>query len=513
MTEEQIKQLKVTHVLCLDDYIFFIRYFFKLQYRVKWRQWDHLLRIAAVMKMVLEGKLTRVIINVAPRLGKTDVGVKFFIAYALALNARSKFIHLTFSDALALDNSETARDIVQSPEYQLLFPKTRIKKGSDSKHKWYTTDNGGVYATAAGGPVTGFGAGQLSDVDREKMEFEYLTEISELDKASEANEWLGEKASFAGAILLDDPNKVSDADSELLRNRVNERYDSTISNRVNSPKTPIIIFQQRTHEYDLSGYLIEKQGRIENGGLWYVLSMPSINEDGTALCPEKYTVEFLRAQEAHNDVVFQRQHMQNPKPKAGLLFPIDELHFYDHAEMQEALADPDFIYVPADPANEGGDDFAAGPFKLIGDRIYVTDLIYNTKGADHNEMALVDMVLDHKASFVGVEAVFGWKESAARVRDGLWERGWNGDFRMMNPRTHKHTRIVNRSAFIKNNFYFRADWKQLPEYAKAMRLLTSYLKIQEPGAKNKHDDMPDLCEMAAVYYEKNFPHIWAIKPK
>lgn len=513
MTEEQIKQAKVTHVILLDDYIYFVRYFFKLMYRQKWRQWDHLIQIAQVMKLVVEGKLTRVIINVAPRLGKTDIAVKFFISYGLALNAAAKFIHLSFSDQLALDNSETAKDIVKSPEYQLLFARLAIKTGSDSKHKWYTSEHGGVYATAAGGPVTGFGAGRLTDEEAKAEEFRFLTFIEELDKISNDRPWLGSKQKFAGAILIDDPNKIDDADSETLRRKVNERYDSTISNRVNSRHTPIIILQQRTHEDDLSGYLIKKQGRVEDGGVWHVLSLPSIKEDGSALCPDKYTVDELRALERHNDVVFQRQHMQNPKPRSGLLFPIDDLQFYDPADplLAAKLQDPDFCFIPADPANEGGDDFAAGPFKLIGDKIYLTDVIYNGLGADHNEVEMVKMVLEHNAKSVGVESVLGWQETSRRIRESLWEKGWKAEYRNLHPRTAKHTRILNRASFIRNNMVFRKDYADLPQYAKFMRILTSYLKIQEPGAKNKHDDACDLCEMAGSYYEKNFAHLYKLK--
>lgn len=507
MIPDEVKRLKVAHVACKSDLSYFTRYFYKQQYRRKWKQWEHLMIIADALNQVVEGKITRLIINVFPRGGKTELAVKSFIPYGLSLNPAAKFIHLSYSDTLALDNSEQAKDLVSSAEYQLMFPSVRIKKGSDSKKKWYTEAGGGVYATAAGGQITGFGAGQVDLDEDEIADF-----VSQLDyKSSES--WLGNRAKFGGAIIIDDPNKVDDADSEILRNRVNERYDSTISNRVNSRHTPIIILQQRTHENDLSGYLIKKQGKIEDGGIWKVISLPSIKEDGTALCPDKFTIEELMALEAHNDIVFQRQHMQNPKPRAGLLFPIDDLLFYDPAEMDDKLNDPDFTYVPCDPANEGGDDFAAGPFKLIGDKIYLTDVLYNTDGADLNELALEKMILEHKAMFAGVEAVFGWKETANRVRDGLFAKGWRGDFRQLRPRTNKHTRITNRSSFIRNNIVFRKDWEQRPQYAKFIRNLTSYMKIQEPGSKNKHDDAPDLCEMAASYYEKSFPNLWALTPR
>lgn len=501
MTSEEVKAAKVHHVLLKDDFLVFTRYFFKAQYKRKYAQWGHLLQIADALKKVVDGEITRLIINIAPRYGKTELAVKNFIAYGLALNPAAKFIHLSYSDMLALDNSEAARDIVSSEEYQRLFPSVRIKKNSDSKKKWYTEAGGGVYATSAGGQITGFGAGQVDDE-------ELAGEIESVVQSE--SHWLGAKATFGGAIIIDDPNKPDDADSETLRRRVNDRYDSTISNRTNSRKTPIIIIQQRTHEDDLSGYLLRKQKSVEEGGIWHVLSLPSIKEDGTALCPAKHTIEELKALQAHNDIVFQRQHMQNPKPRAGLLFPIDDLHTFIPDEV-EALKDPDFCFVCADPANEGGDDFAAGAFKLVGDKIYLTDVLYNTDGADHNEIALIKMGLTAKASAVWVEATFGWADTARRVKEGLEDRGYENEFGLLRPRTNKHTRILNRSSFIRNHFHFRADWQDYPQYAKFMRCLTSYLRIQEPGRENKHDDAPDLCEMAAGYFERNFAHLWPVK--
>lgn len=485
MTDEEIKEAKVAHVACKEDFVFFVRYFFYAQYRRKWQQWEHLLIIAQALQDVVDGKITRLIINVFPRGGKTELAVKMFIPYCLALNSAAKFIHLSYSDDLALDNSEAAKDVVTSDTYQRLF-NVRLKPSSTGKKKWYTEDGGGVYATSAGGQVTGWGAGQVDPEEGELDEF--AATVGDL---------------FGGAIIIDDPNKPDDADSETLRFRVNDRYDSTISNRVNSRRTPIIILQQRTHENDLSGYVQKQKG-------WKVISLPSIKEDGTALCPAKHTLEELRALEKHNDVVFQRQHMQNPKPRHGLLFPIVDLQFYSPKKLNGKLDDPDFCYVCADPAGEGGDDFAAGPFKLVGDKIYVTDVLYNTQGTDHNEGALAKLIMEHNAKSVGVESVFGWEETAQKVRTDIWKRGFKNEFRLLRPRTAKHTRILNRSAFIRNNFVFRDDWEERPQYAKFIRNLTSYLRIQEPGKTNKHDDAPDLCEMAAVYYERNFSHVWPV---
>lgn len=504
MTAEEVKYYKTANVLLKSDFMTFARFFFKKQYGRKYAQWEHLYKIGEVMERVLNGELKKVIINIAPRYGKTELAVKMFIGMGLALNPAAKFIHVSYSDSLALDNSEAARDLVASDEFQAIFPNVKLKPSSKGKKKWATEAGGGVYATSAGGQITGFGAGT---VDEEQDDLE--NELNEILTATNIS-WLGNKAKFGGAIIIDDPNKPDDADSETLRMRVNDRYDGTVSNRVNSRNTPIVITQQRTHPNDLSGYLIDKQGRIEDGGEWFVLSLPSIKEDGTALCPAKHTIEELRALEKHNDVVFQRQHMQNPKPKSGLAFPIDDLMFADMSTIQ-GLSDPDYSFIAADPAGSGGDDFAAGYAPLVGDKIYIVDVLYNTDGTDHNEAALAKMIVDRNPASVGVEAIMGWAETANRVRDDVEKRGYSNEFRQLRPRTNKHVRIINRAAFIRNNFVFRHDWADYPQYAKFMRCLTSYLKIQEPGRENKKDDAPDLCEMIAAHYERSFPHLWAIK--
>lgn len=502
--EVNFDELAISKVKCLKSLLFHYRYFFKHKERMKAVIGEHHLIIIDALERVLRGELKRLIINIAPRYNKTEIAVKMLISHGLALNPSAKFIHLSYADDLALDNSEQIKEIIQSAEYQQLFPDVKVKKDSRAKDKWYTTAGGGVLARAAGGQVTGFGAGKPDETNESLNEFLEDIEIANAKSA------LDKKRQFGGLICIDDPIKPIDADSDTIRERVNERFDSTIKNRVNSRHTPIIIIMQRLHPNDLSGYLTSENRREK----WEVISLPAINEHnnnygltaGEALWPYKHTLSELLNMRHDNEVVFERQYMQNPKPKAGLMFPEQELHFYDPQTVD--LTDPDFQYLPVDPANEGGDDFAAAVTRLKGDKIYISDVLYNTDGTDINEPAVVQMVLKNKVNFVGVEGVLGWKETANRIREDLYEKGFEGEFRVLHPRTGKHARITNRQSFIRNHIYFRKDWADFPQYAKFMRILTSYLKIQEPGKMNKRDDAPDLMESVAAYYEKNFPQLW-----
>lgn len=494
-----VDEIQVATVKCLESLLYHTRFFFKSQFNRKFVIGDHHDIICFALERILTGELKRLIINVAPRYGKTEVAVKSFISHGLALNAAAKFIHLSYADKLALDNSTYVKDLVTSPDYQMMFPHVQLKPGVKATDKWYTTKNGGVLARAAAGQVTGFGAGS---VDNEEDFDEWIAGIAEAE-----GDTLDKKFKFGGAIIIDDPIKPEDADSDTIREKVNERFDSTIRNRVNSRNTPIIVIMQRLHPNDLAGYL-QREGEQDK---WEVIELPCIKPDGTSLWPFKHTVQELQAMKLSNDIVFERQYMQNPKPKAGLLFPIQDLNFYDPNEVKlsKALLDPEFVFTAGDPADEGGDDFAAGNAALIGDRIYITDILYNTEGADFNEAAVVQMVIDGKSASVGIEGVLGWVETAERIREELTERkNYEGEYRVLRPRKNKHTRILNRASFIRNHFYFRKDYEDYPQYAKFMRILTSYLRIQEAGRKNKHDDAPDLCEMIGSYFEKNFAHLF-----
>lgn len=264
----------------------FTKYFFAAR-NEKFIDGQHHRLIEDALLKVERGEIQNLLITIFPRSGKTKIAVKDWIARCIAKNPRAKFIHLSYSDALALDNSTEARELIGSAEFQELWP-VKIKPDVDSKQKWYTEEGGGLYATSAGGPITGFGAGILDDAD---------------------------DGLFYGAIVIDDPIKVDDAYSEKIRTHVNNRLNTTIKSRRNSRRTPIVIIMQRLHDEDMAGFVI-------GGGMgeeFYHLNLPAIY-NGEALWPEKHTLEELEAMRKANHSVFMAQYMQDPTPEEGSFF-------------------------------------------------------------------------------------------------------------------------------------------------------------------------------------------------
>lgn len=276
------KEQKVLKVKCESDLLFFTRYIYKENHRRNFIVAPHFVIIANALEKVAKGQTKRLIINIPPRYGKTELAVKCFIAWSLAKNPASKFIHLSYSDDLALDNSSQTKEYIESEAFQSLW-QMELKKDAQGKKKWFNKDGGGVYATASGGAITGFGAG------------------------------VAESKEFSGAIIIDDPLKPDDANSDAKRSSVNERYNSTIRSRVNDRDTPIIVIMQRLHEDDLSGFLLSGG----SGEEWEHLCLPALNENNEPLWNDKHSFEELEQIRQANRYNFAGQYMQQPAPEEG----------------------------------------------------------------------------------------------------------------------------------------------------------------------------------------------------
>jgi len=273
---------KVLKVKCEKSLLYFTRYIYKENHRRNFIIAPHLVKITDALEKVVNGETKRLIINIPPRYGKTELAVKCFIAWALAKNPQSKFIHLSYSDDLALDNSSQTKEYIESESFQK-FWQMELKKDAQGKKKWFNKDGGGVYATASGGAITGFGAG------------------------------VAESKIFSGAIIIDDPLKPDDAGSESRRNSVNERYNNTIRSRVNDRETPIILIMQRLHEDDLSGFLLGGG----SGEVWEHLCLPVLDENNNPLWEEKHSFAELEQIRQANRYNFSGQYMQQPSPEEG----------------------------------------------------------------------------------------------------------------------------------------------------------------------------------------------------
>ncbi len=462
-----IRDVDIERTFALSSTLNFTRYIFKKKTGNKFVVGEHHVKICDALDKVIRGETRRLIINIAPRYSKTEIAVKNFIAYGLALNPRSKFIHLSYSDDLVLDSSKEINGVVRSDYYQRLFPEA----ATDSKNakKWYTNAGGGMYAVSTAGQVTGFGAGQVEDPDKVAER-----EGKEIDDFMPA--W---DTDFAGAIIIDDPIKPEDALSETVRERVNNRFETTIRNRVNSRNTPIIIIMQRLHEHDLCGYLQE----IEPDD-WTVVSLPCITYDENGqekpLWEFKHTLEELHAIERANSFVFETQYMQHPTPIEGLMYR--EFKTYEVLPRGRDCIKKNYT----DTADTGNDYLCSICYIDAPEGNYVTDVLYTKKPMEYTEPKTAEMLTKNETEWADVESNAGGRSFARNVDRECRLIGNTRTFVNWFAQTeNKQVRIFTKSADVNNITYFPVGWEhKWPEFHQAIT------KFRKEGG-NANDDAPD----------------------
>lgn len=196
--------------------------------------------ICDTLDKVISGEIKRLIINIPPGYSKTAIAVWAFVARGFAINPRAKFLHISYSDTLVNDNSSNIKTIVNSADYQSLFPYVTFQKDTKAKGLWKTDMGGAFRASSSGGAITGFRAGLIgSNI-------------------------------FSGAMIIDDPLKPDDAYSETVRGFINNRWKNVFRSRTASPDVPVIVIMQRLHVDDFTSYLLNQSGEE-----WYHLVLPA----------------------------------------------------------------------------------------------------------------------------------------------------------------------------------------------------------------------------------------------
>lgn len=281
--------------ILLQDFIRYLRWSFKTKYNSKIILTDSHIQICKHLIQVYQGNVKKLIINMPPRSGKTEI-INTFIEWSITKHPQSKYIMTSYSDTLVANSSQQIRDMMNSQEHKTLFS-IETKKDTQSKKLWKTKNNGGVYAVSSFGQITGHGAGLKN-----------------------SEEW-------GGCIIVDDPLKPDDANSLLKLEKVKEWYETTLSNRVNNPNVPIIIIMQRLHTDDLVGCI--EQNLFKDKDEWTFLKIQALNEDNNiSFWEEFYPVSRLEQMRSSNSAYFYSQFQQEPIIKGGNLMKYDWFNWW-----------------------------------------------------------------------------------------------------------------------------------------------------------------------------------------
>lgn len=375
-----------------------------------------------------------------------------WVAQTIARNPTAQFIHASYSDELALLNSSRVREIINSAAYQRLWP-VKIKQDTDSKKLWRTQAGGGMKAGAAGGAITGFGAGVLTWKDGDP---------------------------FDGAIILDDPLKPDDARSDVARMQVNERLNNTFKSRRNHRLVPMVLVMQRLHEEDATGFALSSKTGME----WKHLKMPALMKNGDALWPHMHTVEDLQQMQLQDRMTFASQYQQEPAPAEGAIFKAHWFGVYDQLPARKMLI---HSWDTAYKANEHNDPSCCGVWELgTNGNMYLRE-VYNGRW-EYPELKrrMLTLAAEQRPDVVLIEDKASGQSLIQELR-----RETSMPISAVTPDADKLTRAVAVSAIIESGKVFlprNAPW--LAEFENEI--------LSFPNAK--HDDRVDMMTQALRWY-------------
>jgi len=249
--------------------------------------------IVSKLEAVERGQISRLMIFLPPRHGKSLITSAIFPAWYLGKRPDRQVIFATYGQELSDDFGRRVRNFMNDPIHQTIFPDCKFAEDSTAAHRFNTVKGGAYYAVGRGGPITGRGAHLL---------------------------------------LIDDPIKDRDeANSETNRKSLHEWFASVAYTRL-MPGGAIIIIQTRWHEDDLAGWLLHEHA----GENWDILSLPAIAEqnekfrrEGEALWPERFSLETLnRIRDAIGGAAWASLYQQRPAAAEGAIFKRNYWQFY-----------------------------------------------------------------------------------------------------------------------------------------------------------------------------------------
>lgn len=239
----------------------------------------HHRRLAKIFKDVIEGKKKRVIINIAPRMGKSEFSSYLFPAFFLGQFPEKKIIMATHTAGLSEDFGRRVRNLIDSDEYKSIFPDTVVAEDQKAAGKWSTGAGGQYYAAGVGGALAGRGA---------------------------------------DLFVIDDPHSEQDmkANSRLAFDNAWSWFQTGPLQRL-MPGGAIIVIMTRWSLLDLTGRIIDYNIKNPHTTPWEIVELPAILNEGEenekSLWPEQWPLETLKATRDVLDPRFwNAQYMQNP---------------------------------------------------------------------------------------------------------------------------------------------------------------------------------------------------------
>lgn len=343
--------------------------------------WHHEL-LCSKLDQLISREITRLMVFMPPRHGKSELGSRRLPAYALGKNPDESIIAASYSADLASRMNRDVQRVIDSPEYRDLFPETKLygKNIRTVAHGAYLRNSEifevvgrrGLYRSAGvGGGITGMGC------------------------------------TFG---IIDDPIKNrAEADSQTFRNTIWDWYTSTFYTRLEK-NAVILVILTRWHEDDLAGRLLAQAKADPTADQWEVVDLQAIKdvdkagdprEFGEALWPGKYTIKDLnRIKAVVGSRDWEALYQQRPAPAEGNIINRGWWQYYSQipTHFDEVIQSWDCAFKDKDTS-----DFVVGQ-------------VWGRKGADKYLLDQVRGRMNLPATMAAIESLSAkWPQALAKL--------------------------------------------------------------------------------------------------
>jgi predicted phage terminase large subunit-like protein len=298
-------QAQITQLKSRESFLDFIQHVYP-GYMVG----PHHRKLARIFEEIASGKKKRVIVNIAPRHGKSEMISYLAPAWFLGKFPQKKIIMASHTADLAVNFGRRVRNLVGSDLYSEVFPQVELQADSKSASRWGTNFNGEYFAIGVGGALAGRGA---------------------------------------DLFIIDDPH----SEQEAKQGRPDvfipawEWFQSGPIQRL-MPGGAIIVVMTRWSKLDLTGQIIDHMTRNDDADEWEVVEFPAILND-KPLWPDFWPMEELMAKRAGMDPRYwQAQYMQQPTAEEGALIKREWWQIWEKDDPPQC----DFIIMALDAAQE-----------------------------------------------------------------------------------------------------------------------------------------------------------------
>lgn len=456
--EVVIKRLEEKHSLQRSSLYEFLLFYRKEEKKIELDRNRHIEEICRLLQDVYYGKITRLQINIPPRALKTEI-LRVFAARCLGKKNDLKFMGISYSSDLALESSTECRAIYSSQTFLSVFPRAVwMRDDKSTKQHRQNTAGGQYYAAGSTGSITGFGC----DI-----------------------------------MMIDDPLKPSEADSDTVRTGVNNNYHNTLYSRLNDKtKGAIIIIMQRLHDDDLCGYLEQKEKEGGDKRVRFIVKAIAEEDDqwrkkGESFFEKRFPIAFLQMFKIDKPQTFSSQFQQEPTNKETQEFHEEWFKYYwpDTANPQ-----PPFlrIFTAVDPAfteNKESDETSVITVWFVDARCYILEITAGKFAADVMQEKILYHLRKWKPEKIGIEAYQAQRMIGTFLRLKMQEERIYTQIEEIKQIGDKNSKLRRLIPLYKNGFIFhkREESEQLEYQLKKF-------------PRGKHDDIPDSLQMVYEMY-------------